>query len=251
MQKIELPVDTNEATPTNPDFKWGGKMLGILFLFIIFSYLVFLFFSKIILANISLETEKKWFWNVAVNSTFDYKKYVDYNIEEFSNFNIYLDESEEINAFAIIWWNINITQGLLDNIENQEELIFVIAHEIGHIKHRDVLKNYTTKIPMQLTLSFLWFDVWIWNSNTTDIWWKIFSKNVELNSDKYAINLLEKYKINPLCASEFFEIDHNLSNSAMEMFSDHPLNSSRIDLLKKSALKLGFKDDKNCKKIKK
>lgn len=61
MQKIELPVDKNKVTPTNPDFKWGGKMLAILLLFIIFSYLVFLFFSKIILANISLETEKKWF----------------------------------------------------------------------------------------------------------------------------------------------------------------------------------------------
>jgi len=27
MQKIELPIETNEASPTNPDFNWGFKML--------------------------------------------------------------------------------------------------------------------------------------------------------------------------------------------------------------------------------
>jgi len=29
MQKIELPIEKNESSPTNPDFNWGFKMLMI------------------------------------------------------------------------------------------------------------------------------------------------------------------------------------------------------------------------------
>jgi Zn-dependent protease with chaperone function len=43
----------------------------------------------------------------------------------------------------------------LKNIENQEELVFIMSHEMGHIKNRDVLKAYTTEVPLKLTLSLL------------------------------------------------------------------------------------------------
>jgi predicted Zn-dependent protease len=61
------------------------------------------------------------------------------------------------------------------------------------------------------------------------------SKNTELEADKNAIKLLEKYKLNPLCAKKFFEREHNFSDTIMEMMSDHPLNLTRINLLNESA----------------
>lgn len=252
MQKINLPVDKNEANPSNPDFKWWITMVSILAWFIIFSYLVFLWFSKIILVNIDLETEKKWFWNLwnTNNQVFDYKNYSTYEIEEFKNYNIYLEEDIIVNAYAFIGWNINVTRWLLDEITNQEELIFIIAHEIGHIENRDNLKSLTTEIPMQLTLAFLWFDIWSWDYSILSIWWKAISKNTELNADIFAIELLKKYNINPLCAKQFFEADHNFADSAMEMLSSHPLNSTRIELLNTSANELWYTSINNCKTIK-
>ena len=249
MQKIDLPIKTNEASPTNPDFNWGFKMLLIFVLFVVFSYLVFLGFSKVILANIDLETEKDWFWEIAVEQDFDYSKYTDYKIEEFKKYNFYLKDSDEINAYAFLWGNINITQGFLDSIENQEELIFVMAHEMAHIKNRDVLKAFTTEIPLQLTMILLWFDIWIWDTSIVSVWWKYLSKNTELNADKLAIEILKKYKINPICVKPFFEKEHNIWDSAMEMMSSHPLNSTRIELLDNLAKELWFTDNKNCKKI--
>jgi len=250
MKKIDLPIEKDEATPTNPDFDWGLKMLGIFVWFLAFSYLMFFIFSNIVLQNISLETEKKWFWNMVNWKKFNYENFIDYKIPEFKNYNFYLNPSEEINAYALPWWNININKGLLKNIENQEELVFIMAHEMTHVKNRDVLKALSTKIPMKLTFALLGFDIDLANTSVLDIWWNYLSKDTELKADKWAIQILEKYKINPLCAKKFFTRDHNFWDSVMEMMSDHPLNLTRIKLLEKSAKKMWFSDEKNCKKLK-
>ncbi len=250
MQKIKLPIKNNESTPTNPDLKWGGKMLGIFLLFIIISYIIFLFFSKIILANLSLETEKKWFWEITLNNKFDYTEYTDYKIEEFNNYNFNLEDNDKVNAYAFLGWNINITTWFLKNIENQEELVFVMAHEMWHIKNRDILKAYTTDIPLKLTLLTLWIDIWVWDTSFIDMWWKYLNKNTEIQADIAWLDILEKYNINPLCAKIFFERDHNFSDSVMEMMSDHPLNNTRILLMDELAKKMWYKNADNCKKLK-
>ena len=185
------------------------------------------------------------------HNEFNYTKYSDYKIEEFEKYNFNLEDNEEINAYAFIWWNINITTWFIENIENQEELVFVMAHEMGHIRNRDILKAFSTEIPLKLTLLSLWIDIWMWDTSIIDIWWKFLSKNTEISADKVWLEIFEKYKINPLCAKEFFERDHNLTDSVMEMISDHPLNISRIKLLEDLAREMWFKDEKNCKKLKK
>ena len=251
MQKIELPIDKNESSPTNPDFSWGFKMLAIFVWFLVFSYLIFFIFSNVVLKNLSLETEKEWFWDFSEWEKFNYTDYSDYKIEEFNNYNFLLDESDEVNAYAFIGWNITINKGFLYNIEHQEELVFVMAHEMWHIKNRDVLKAFTTEIPLQLTLMSLWIDIWIWDSSLTSIWWKYLNKNTELEADKIWLEILKKYKINPLCAKAFFTREHNSADTVMELLSDHPLNISRIKLLEDLAREMWFKDEKNCKKLKK
>ena len=129
-------------------------------------------------------------------------------------------------------------------------------YSIKHYKECNIIfrkafdKSLTTEIPMQLTLAFLWFDIWSWDYSILSIWWKAISKNTELNADIFAIELLKKYNINPLCAKQFFEADHNFADSAMEMLSSHPLNSTRIELLNTSANELWYTSINNCKTIK-
>ena len=48
------------------------------------------------------------------------------------NFKVYLDP--EINAFALADGSIRINSGLMDAMDD-EELLSVIGHEIGHVKH--------------------------------------------------------------------------------------------------------------------
>jgi Zn-dependent protease with chaperone function len=120
---------------------------------------------------------------------------------------------------------------------------------MGHIKNRDVLKAYTTEVPLKLTLSLLWFDISAWDISLLDVSWKLLSKETEAKADDYWLEILEKYKINPLCAKVFFERDHNFWDSVMELMSDHPLNLTRIKKMERLAQKMWFTDSSNCKKL--
>jgi predicted Zn-dependent protease len=42
-------------------------------------------------------------------------------------------ETDEVNAFAVAGGNIYVTKALLDFVENDDQLAFVIGHEIGHV----------------------------------------------------------------------------------------------------------------------
>jgi len=55
----------------------------------------------------------------------------------FGGYRFALLDSPEINAFACPGGIILITRGMLASVKNEDELAAVLAHEIGHIIHRD------------------------------------------------------------------------------------------------------------------
>ena len=54
-------------------------------------------------------------------------------------------DTDEINAFAAPGGFILVTKGLLNAIENEQELAGVLAHEMGHINHRHLFKEVAPK----------------------------------------------------------------------------------------------------------
>ena len=72
-----------------------------------------------------------------------------------SGYNIYLQDSQEANAFATLGGNIIVTSALLENIKNEEELIFILGHERAHIENRDVIQSFAQSMPIILTLQSL------------------------------------------------------------------------------------------------
>jgi len=54
-------------------------------------------------------------------------------------------DTDEINAFAAPGGYILVTKGLLKNIQNEQELAGVLAHEMGHINHRHLFKEVAPK----------------------------------------------------------------------------------------------------------
>jgi predicted Zn-dependent protease len=55
----------------------------------------------------------------------------------FGGYHFAILDSPEINAFACPGGIILITRGMLSSVKSEEELAAVLAHEIGHIIHRD------------------------------------------------------------------------------------------------------------------
>lgn len=54
-------------------------------------------------------------------------------------------DTDEINAFAAPGGYILVTKGLLKNVQNEQELAGVLAHEMGHINHRHLFKEVAPK----------------------------------------------------------------------------------------------------------
>jgi predicted Zn-dependent protease len=55
----------------------------------------------------------------------------------FGGYHFAVLESAEVNAFACPGGMILITRGMVSSVKNEDELAAVLAHEIGHIIHRD------------------------------------------------------------------------------------------------------------------
>ena len=55
-------------------------------------------------------------------------------------FRIEIDDSETMNAMALPGGLIVVTAGLLDEVETENELAFIIGHEMGHFKNRDHMR---------------------------------------------------------------------------------------------------------------
>jgi len=67
----------------------------------------------------------------------------------------YLVETQERNAFALPSGKIYITRGMLQEIQNENELVGVIGHELGHFKHKDHLKGLGNTLVLTFLSLFL------------------------------------------------------------------------------------------------
>lgn len=62
-------------------------------------------------------------------------------------FHLVLIDSEDVNAFAIPGGVIGVTRGLVETLGDEEIAhAFVLAHEIGHFKHRDHLHGMVRQL---------------------------------------------------------------------------------------------------------
>jgi beta-barrel assembly-enhancing protease len=64
-------------------------------------------------------------------------------------------DTEEINAFASPGGIIFLTKGLIDSIENEDELAAVLAHEVAHINNRDGISTIEASRKSSLGTLFL------------------------------------------------------------------------------------------------
>lgn len=145
---------------------------------------------------------------------------------------------DEINAFATAGNHIVIMSGLIDFVESPEELIGVVAHEMGHaIEHHPtdgLLRVLGINIVMVATFG---------TSATypTQLLHMKYSREKEAEADQIAVKLLKSANINVLGLATFFErLNKKVSglndyDAILEYVSDHPGLQSRIQMIKSQA----------------
>lgn len=152
------------------------------------------------------------------------------------NFKVYM--TSELNAFALPSGDVRVNSGLMDAM-NDQELLFVLGHEIGHV----VRQHSTDQFKLAYAAAGV-RDIAASNSGTAgalasselgDVAEKFinaqFSQTQEQDSDDYGVILLKTYKISPAVgASALRKLAGAGSGNAsltQKLFSSHPEPESR------------------------
>lgn len=160
----------------------------------------------------------------------------DKNLENKSKFPIQVLKNKEINAMISPNGSIFFTEGILNENLSEQELAFVLAHEIGHYAHRDHLKSISKQVGIMLLCLVTGQSNHV-NSivqGVSETEFLSHSREQEKNADLYAGEMLIKLYgtnnggktfINRLRANE-------KTPEFLHYFSSHPSWDQRYKLLK-------------------
>jgi Zn-dependent protease with chaperone function len=154
--------------------------------------------------------------------------------------------AEAPNAFALPGGAIAVTSGLLEAVESENELAFVLAHEIGHFAGRDHLRAIGRGLILQLGLRALV------GGGLPDgvpglageLANRGFAREQERAADAFALGLVGAEYGHVAGADTFFgrlpDAEAGLAERAAVWFSTHPVSEARIEALRAHAAREGY-----------
>lgn len=155
-------------------------------------------------------------------------------------FRVEIDESELANAMALPGGLIIVTQGLLDQVESENELAFVLGHELGHFRNRDHLRALGRGAVLSLVFAVATGgDVAGIGVKVADLTLRGFSRAQESSADEFGLQLVHAQYGHVDEAWRLFERWHEYEGESMlefvSYFSTHPDTGERIEELRELA----------------
>ncbi len=152
--------------------------------------------------------------------------------------------SSTINAFVTPGGYVYVYRGLLNFLDNEATLAFILAHEVAHAERRHATQRMTKQLGMSVLLSVVLGNnpsqlAEIAGNLLTGLELLRNSREDEYEADEYAFKYLLSTKWYPGAGIMFFDqISQGSSgNDFTELFSTHPLDNKRKaalnDLIKK------------------
>jgi Zn-dependent protease with chaperone function len=154
-------------------------------------------------------------------------------------FRLELRRSEAIgaNAFALPDGTIVVTDALVQLAENDEELLAVLAHEIGHVIHRHALRSVMQNSAVALLLAFAVGDVVSVTSLAAALPTMLvgakFSRDFEREADRFALEFLRARHIPTYHATvilQRLEAAAGRTPDGLDYLSSHPGIEERAEL---------------------
>ncbi len=156
----------------------------------------------------------------------------------------YVDE-DVVNAMATLGGHVMIYRGLLEKLPNENTLVLLLGHEIGHVKLRHPIKALGKGVVIGLVLSTILGQssdaVANMLTDTSMITMLRFSREQEQDSDDEGIMVMNAYYNHVQSATDLFEVlkRENQKNdfNTPQFLSSHPDTQQRIqhlnDIIKK------------------
>jgi predicted Zn-dependent protease len=152
-------------------------------------------------------------------------------------------KSDAINAFAMPGGYILLSSGLLKSLESEDELAFVLAHEVAHVvrRHhyqvvqRQRLADQAAKGLQAVTTS----DTAKLAQASGQIYARGLDKSAEFESDRMGVEYLTRAGYDPSAAINVLEKLQRFNGTDLRaelLFATHPSPAERLDMLLQSGI---------------
>lgn len=159
----------------------------------------------------------------------------------------YVDEAVE-NAFATIGGNIFLYKGLLEKLPNENALAMLIAHEIGHVKHRDPIVSLGQGASVSMGMMLLLGSTDNSLLGSAGLLTQMqFSREMESRSDEVGLMAVEKLYGHVGGALDLYAVLDEIGQSSVleppQLFSTHPMSKTRLKELSELIAKKAWLQD--------
>ena len=143
--------------------------------------------------------------------------------------------SDVPNAFALPGGKIYLLDGLLQKARDPDEIAGVLAHELGHVRHRDSLRRIIQTGGTSFLIGLLFGDVTGGGAMVfvgRSLFDASYSRDAERAADAFAIEVMHKLGRSAKPMGEFlFRVTGAESGKTISILASHPLTEERRDLM--------------------
>ena len=149
------------------------------------------------------------------------------------DFHVEIDDSDAVNAMAFPGGLIVVTSGLLDQVESENELAFVLAHEIAHFRNRDHMRGLGRGVLFGVMFVVISGSEGGSNLGATiaDLTLRGFGRKQESDADEFGLGLVQQEYGHVADAWRFFERIDEAEDDVLDLFtylSTHPSPEDRV-----------------------
>ncbi|MBI4977942.1 MAG: M48 family metallopeptidase [Spirochaetes bacterium] len=141
-------------------------------------------------------------------------------------------DSSVVNAFTFPGGLIVVTTGLIKEADSAEEAAAVIAHEMGHVVHRDSMNALARNVGLAVLFSLGGDSTGAVRDIVRQLISNKFTQTQEKAADDYATALLARSKLNPVHIADFFKKLQNTrtkqAEAILKYVGTHPETAERI-----------------------
>lgn len=149
-------------------------------------------------------------------------------------FRVEISADDDLNAMALPGGLIIVTSGLLDRVESENELAFVLGHEIGHFRNRDHIRALGRGIVLSIFFAAISGGDSVANLSMTisDLTLRGFSRGQEADADRFGLELVYEEYGHVAESWRFFERIGKKDSALIDIaayLSTHPSPEDRVE----------------------
>lgn len=146
------------------------------------------------------------------------------------------------NAFALPGGTIVITDGMIKQSESDDELLAVLAHEIGHVELRHAMRHVLQSSAVAVLVATVTADAASLSAAVAGLPAVLaqarYSREFETEADDFAFELLKRHDISPAAFASIMErlaADRGEQERAWSFIASHPVTAERVERARAAA----------------